>query len=77
MVNGVRNLATNLATQNSGYDRWLTRAVTEGASPRLGLDANDPRLTFVDTSFYPPPTRPTRTIAANPVQLLLAIAAVL
>src|SRR2546430_10273625 len=50
VVNGVRNLATNLATQNSGYDRWLTRVVTEGLA-RLGLDASDPRLTFIESKF--------------------------
>ena len=76
VVNGVRNLATNLATQNSGYDRWLTRAVTEGLAG-LGLDASDPRLTFIESKFEASTYQTSEDIAANPLQLLLAIAAVL
>ena len=76
VVNGVRNLATNLATQNSGYDRWLTRVVTEGLAG-LGLDASDPRLTFIESKFEASTYQTSEDIAANPVQLLLAIAAVL
>ena len=74
VVNGVRNLATNLATQNSGYDRWLTRVVTEGLAG-LGLDASDPRLTFIESKFEASTYQTSEDIAANPVQLLLAIAA--
>src|SRR4029077_15405654 len=75
LVNGVRNLATNLATQNSGYDRWLTRVVTEGLAG-LGLDASDPRLTFIESKFEASTYQTSEDIAANPLQLLLAIAAV-
>ncbi|HEY2110177.1 MAG TPA: hypothetical protein VGH25_00470, partial [Dongiaceae bacterium] len=76
LVNGVRNLATNLATQNSGYDRWLSRVVTEGLAG-LGLDASDPRLTFIESKFEASTDQTSEDIAGNPVQLLLAIAAVL
>jgi hypothetical protein len=76
LVNGVRNLATNLATQNSSYDRWLTRVVTEGLAG-LGLDASDPRLTFIESKFEASTEQTSEDIAGNPVQLLLAIAAVL
>ncbi|MFI5017561.1 MAG: hypothetical protein ACHQHK_06415 [Dongiales bacterium] len=76
VTNGVRNLATNLATQNSGYDRWLTRVVTEGLAG-LGLDASDPRLTFIESKFEASTFQTSEDIAANPLQLLLAIAAVL
>jgi hypothetical protein len=76
VVNGVRNLATNLATQNSGYDRWLTRVVTEGLAS-LGLDASDPKLSFIDSKFEASTYQTSEDIAANPLQLLLAIAAML
>jgi hypothetical protein len=76
VVNGLRNLATNLATQNSGYDRWLTRAVTDGLTA-LGLDASDPRLTFIEAKFEASTYQTSEDIAANPAQLLLAIVAVL
>jgi hypothetical protein len=74
LVNGVRNLATNLATQNSGYDRWLTRVVTEGLAG-LGLDASDPRLTFIESKFEASTYQTSEDIAGNPLQLLLAIVA--
>ena len=65
VVNGVRNLATNLATQNSGYDRWLTRVVTEGLAG-LGLDASDPRLTFIESKFEASTYQTSEDIAGQP-----------
>ena len=72
VVNGARNLAINLATQNSDYDKWLTRFVGRGLAA-IGLDANAPELTYVGTSFSLTTYQNNEDFAANPLQLILAV----
>jgi hypothetical protein len=74
-VNGARNLAVNLATQNSRYDAWLTQ-FTGRALAALGLDANAPALTFAGTRFALTAYQSNEDFAANPVQLILGVVSV-
>jgi hypothetical protein len=75
-VNAVRNIVVNLATQNSDYDKWLTRFVHERLAT-LGLDADAPEITFPGTTFGVTTYQNNEDIAANPVQLILGAAAVI
>jgi hypothetical protein len=76
VVNGARNLAVNLATPDNGYDRWLTQ-FTGRSLAALGLDANAPEITFAGMSFVVTPYQNSEEFAANPLQLILGIAAVI
>ena len=75
VVNGTRHLAVNLATQNSDYDKWLTRSI-EHALTALGLDPNAPELTFGGIPFALSTFQNFEEVAANPAQLLLGLVAV-
>ena len=75
-VNAVRNIVVNIATQNSDYDKWLTRFVHQQLAA-LGLDADAPEITFPGTSFSVITYQNNEDIAANPVQLILGAAAVI
>src|SRR5262249_11115323 len=74
VINGARHLAVNLATQNARYDAWLGYAVQRRLAA-LGLDANDPDLTFVGTKFALSTFQNNEDIAGNPVQLVLVVVA--
>src|SRR5262249_27920176 len=74
VVNGARHLAVNLATQNAKYDLRLAHAVERGLAA-LGLDVNDPDLTFVGTRFGVSTFQNNEDIAGNPVQLILVLVA--
>jgi hypothetical protein len=76
VVNGVRNIAVNFATQDSDYDKWLTRSVHQQLAA-LGLDADAPEITFPVTTFSVITYQNNEDIAANPVQLILGTAAVI
>ena len=76
VVNGLRNIVVNLATQNSDYDKWLTRVVHERLAS-LGLNADAPEITFPGTTFGVTTYQNNEDIAANPVQLILGAAAVI
>ncbi|HEX4570071.1 MAG TPA: hypothetical protein VH184_06585, partial [Dongiaceae bacterium] len=76
VVNAVRNVVVNFATQNSDYDKWLTRFVHQQLAT-LGLDADAPEITFPGTSFSVITYQNNEDIAANPVQLILGAAAVI
>ncbi|HKF59733.1 MAG TPA: hypothetical protein VKB42_00120, partial [Dongiaceae bacterium] len=76
LVNGVRNIVVNIATQNSDYDKWLTRFVHQRLAA-LGLDADAPEITFPGTTFSVTTYQNNEDIAANPVQLTLGAAAVI
>jgi hypothetical protein len=78
VVSGARNLAINLATQDYPLNRRITEFVYTGLDA-LGLDANDP-----DLSFPPAPAKFQLTIyqtnesnAGNPVQLVVGVVSVL
>jgi hypothetical protein len=76
VVNGVRNIAINLATQNSDYDKWLTRFIHQQLAA-LGLDADAPEITFPGMTFGVTTYQNNEDIAANPVQLILGAVAVI
>jgi hypothetical protein len=76
LVNGVRNIVVNIATQNSDYDKWLTCFVHQRLAA-LGLDADAPEITFPGTTFSVTTYQNNEDIAANPVQLILGAAAVI
>lgn len=76
VVNGARNLAVNLATQNTSYNRWLEHATGRGLAA-IGLDANAPELTFIGTRFILTAFQNNEDFAANPVQTVLGIAAMI
>jgi hypothetical protein len=75
VVNGTRNLAVNLATGNIARNHRITKLVDTGLDA-LGLDANDPALTFIHTKFELLEDQTSENIAGNPLQLLLGIASV-
>ena len=75
VVNGARNLAVNLATGNTARNQRITKHVDD-ALAALGLDANDPALTFIHTRFELLEDQTSENIAGNPLQLVLAIASV-
>jgi hypothetical protein len=72
-VNGVRNLASNLATGSIALNRQITQIVYTWLGI-LGLDTNAPQLTFAGTSFGLTADQGNENTAANPAQLLLALA---
>lgn len=72
-LNGARNLAINLATPDRGYDRWLTRVLREGLTA-VGLNPDAPELTLGSTRFALTPYQNSEDSAANPVQMVLALA---
>lgn len=76
VVNGARSLAVNLATENTHYNRWLDHTTRQGLGA-LGLDADDPDLTFVDTKFMLTAFQNNEDFAANPAQIVLGIVAVI
>jgi hypothetical protein len=73
VVNGARSLAVNLATGNTARNQRITELVYIGLGA-LGLDANDPALTFVQTRFELLADQTNENIAGCPPQLLLGIA---
>jgi 4-amino-4-deoxy-L-arabinose transferase-like glycosyltransferase len=75
VVNGARSLAVNLATGNIARNKRITKLVDTGLGA-LGLDANDPALTFINTKFELLEDQTSENIAGNPLKLVLGIASV-
>jgi hypothetical protein len=75
VVNGARSLAVNLATQNFVLNQRITTLVYTSLGA-LGLDANDPALTFIQTKFELLADQTNENIAGNPLQLLLGVTSV-
>jgi hypothetical protein len=73
--NLLRNLALHLATPLEGVNRVLTDAVV-AAHGFLGLDASDPRTTWVGTEFEVGLMMPSENVAGNPLHLLLTVLAI-
>jgi hypothetical protein len=78
VVNGARNLAVNLASENYALNRKITDFVYMGLGA-LGLDANAP-----DLSFPPAPAKfelsiyqTNESTAGNPVQLVVGVISIL
>ena len=71
----VRNVALHLGMPSAALNSWLERAVRR-AHALLGVDADDPRVTWFGERFVVPSWDPEEDYAGNPVHALLIIAAV-
>ena len=71
----VRNVALHLGTPSADANAWIERAVRRGHAA-LGLDADDPRVTWFGERFVVPSWDPEEDYAGNPVHALLIIGAV-
>ena len=74
--NVMRNMALHIEVTNPAMRQGLEAGIKESGS-LLGLEVNDPRLTWDGTEFHLPGSVAHEALAANPWHMLLILATIL